>query len=514
MRIGILGMFYGCADQLPRVMEPWVALKNEGHDLVLGAMNAQFKEYAELGFPDNDDATRAALKENQSLFDFLHISKAPLMDPEARTVALQGLLPHKVDLIWTVDGDEFYTKEQILGILEYVKKTPMFDYYHIPFDNLVLDTVRWDDGFTPPRIFRTDRHGGLRAFVWENELEYNDGTAAADLVPSIIPRNVAYVDHHTWGLKNIENKVRYQHRHFGFCPYRYDPVTKTASFDPAYFARWGLTMPVVKDGKAKTPRESLHVIVRSHSTGDFRTGAPRLSDSAGGRRELSKRSLRSLVRALLVLARANSTEIHLTVVDDHSDSEFLHEIKSALQVCPFEARLINLEDRGNAASLEFSLNYAHKCSTDFIYLAEDDYLHEPSEFLEMMLSYHIFSHNLGRQNIGLFPVDYSDFYLPDGILPTRVVKGSHRHWRVSYSTTGTFFLPHSLLEEQWQWFIKNPASNMQESGSFNVVWQNYATLFSPIPTLAIHLHDEPLLPPFSNWRRLWDTVDTPLYEQR
>src|SRR3989344_2979685 len=184
MKIGVLGMFYGCADELLRVMEPWVALKNEG-------------------------------------------------------------------------------------------------------DDLVLDTIRWDDGFTPPRIFHTDRHGGLRAFVWENELEYNDGTAANDLVPGIIPRNVAYVDHHTWGLKNIENKVRYQHRHFGFCPYRFDPLTKTASFDPAYFARWGLTMPVVKDGKAKTPRESLHVILRTHSDCNFREGARRLSDDLGGRLEPS-----------------------------------------------------------------------------------------------------------------------------------------------------------------------------------------------------------------------------------
>src|SRR3989344_804764 len=368
MKIGVLGMFYGCADELPRVMEPWIALKNEGHDLVLGAMNAQFKEYADLGFPDNDRETRAILEANRSIFDFLHMSKVPLMDPEARTVALQGLLLHNVDLIWTVDGDEFYTKKQILDILAFVEKTPMFDYYHIPFDNLVLDTIRWDDGFTPPRIFRTDRHGGLRAFVWENDLEYNDGTAANDLVPSIIPRNVAYVDHHTWGLKNIENKVRYQHRHFGFCPYRYDPLTKTASFDPAYFARWGLTMPVVKDGKAKTPRESLHVILRTHSDGNFREGARRLSDDLGGRLELSLRSLRSLVYSLLVLERANDTNIRLTIADDHSDKYFLERVEKELSVCPFETNIVNLKDKGNAASMAWCLTWAQENEEDFIYL--------------------------------------------------------------------------------------------------------------------------------------------------
>src|SRR3989344_2484447 len=176
MKIGVLGMFYDCADLLPRVMEPWMVLKNEGHNIVFGAINAQFKEYADLGYPNDDEATRAALEANRPIFDFLEITPKPLMDHEARNVVLAGLLPHNVDIVWMVDGDELYTREQILGILQYVEKTPQFDYYHIPLDNRVLDTMRWDDGFTPPRIFRTYRHGGLGTFVWENDFQFADGT--------------------------------------------------------------------------------------------------------------------------------------------------------------------------------------------------------------------------------------------------------------------------------------------------------------------------------------------------
>ncbi len=513
MKVGVLGCFWGCAEDLEEVLKPWISLKKQGFPIVLAGVNAQFKEYAELGFPNDDEATRLVLEKAKGDFDFLHFSSDPLVEKDARNIALKELLGRGVDLVWLLDGDEYYTEAQIKNILAYLEQTPHFDYYHIHFDNRILDTIRWEDGFFPPRIFRSDRHGGIDTFTWDNELQFADGTTAQKVVPGIVPKRVAHVLHKTWRASDAEKKIAYHKKHFGYCAFRINPERGGLEFDPSYFNYHGMPLPEMKEGNViQAAKPSLDVILRAHSTGDFREGAQRLTDTLGGKHELSTRSLRSLVNSLLVLERANDTHIRLTVLDDHSSKEFLEGVKALLALCPFETNLVALEEKGNSASMRHALEYAKKNAKDFIYFVEDDYLHEESELLEMMQSYRIFSRNLGRTNIGLFPVDYSDFYLPDALVPTRVVPGSHRHWRISYSTTATFFLPKSLLESQWQWFIKNPQDDMRESESLNVVWQNHATLFSPIPTLAIHVHGADLLPPFSNWRKLWDTVGT-AYEQ-
>lgn len=161
-----------------------------------------------------------------------------------------------------------------------------------------------------------------------------------------------------------------------------------------------------------------------------------------------------------------------------------------------------------------ALELGRDAAGDFVYFVEDDYLHEQSALLEMYRSYRIFARNLGRSNIGLFPVDQHEYYLPHAIHPSRIVPGSARHWRTNTHTTSTFFVPYSLLTTQWEWFIKNPESEhtspigMTEEGSINVVWQEHATLFTPIPTLAYHVHGESQMPPFSTWEKLWDSLET------
>src|SRR3989344_3385616 len=121
MRIGVLGCFYGCAELLPQILEPWARLvnrgdapeasmgltgntppmhtgssegnlpdaaqnssspryttgwaelKEEGHDIVLAGVNAKLKESGELGFANNEGGTRAFLEEIPALFSSLDI---------------------------------------------------------------------------------------------------------------------------------------------------------------------------------------------------------------------------------------------------------------------------------------------------------------------------------------------------------------------------------------------------------------------------------------------------------
>jgi hypothetical protein len=486
-------------------MEPWIALKNEGYDLVISAIHAQFKEYAELGYPDDDAATVAALEHNRAVFDALTIEKEPRGEKEARNIALTHLTRREVDLVWLLDGDEFYTKEQIVKIIEFVKKTPQFDYYHVPLDNRIFSNIRWQDGMAPPRIFRTDRHGGVGGFVWDNEVMFGDGTLATTLLPGIIPTRIAHVRHETWQRKDLEKKIAYHKKHFGYSPFRIDE-SGNPLFDEAYLAQHEMQMtPLMPGGTALALKPTLEVFFRSHSTGNFRGGMLRVTDELGGKQELTVRALRSLIYALLVLARANMVHIRLTVIDDHSDQESLTRIKKELEVCPFETEVVELAGSGNSASLRAAFDRAKNGKNDLIYFVEDDYLHERSSMIEMVEAHRAFSRNVGSVRVGIFPVDELDRYT-ESISPSRVVLGTRRHWRTIGQTTGTFMISRTTLEEKWTEISSLATGENNEQTSINPVWQDHTIMFSPIPTLAYHMNTEERMPPFSSWRKLWNSL--------
>jgi hypothetical protein len=511
MKIGILGCFYNCDDLLPHVLNPWLELKREGFDIVFSVINSQFNEYKELGFENKDNKTQDILKNHHNDFLSLLISDVPLSEKVARSQALEALNKAEVDLVWLLDGDEVYTTAQIKNILQFIEHTN-FDYYHVYMRNRIFDTIEWLDDYFPPRVFRTNRHGGIKSFVWDNELVYNDGTAANNLVPGIVPKSTAFINHFTWRRKDAAQKIAYHQKHFGFAMYR---LTEDGELvpDESYFKLHQIPLPkIAEDGTIeRSYKPIVEVILRSHTTGNFREGAVRVTDDIGGKRELSIRVVRSIVASLLVLERLNDYTIKFTILDDHSDEVFLEQIRHELQACPFETQIINLPTSGNSSSMEYALWYAKERQQDFIYFVEDDYLHEPSTLVEILLAYKNFSTNLGHPRVAFFPVDYIDYYLPGALAPTRIVTGQRRHWRTSTTTTCTFFIPRILLDAEWPLFLKNPRDNMVEGESINVVWRERSVLFSPIPTLAIHMHREETMPPFSDWRRLWNKVSQPLY---
>ena len=139
LKIGVLGCFYGCAELLPQILEPWARLvnrgdapeasmgltgntppmhtgssegnlpdaaqnssspryttgwaelKEEGHDIVLAAVNAQFKEYAELGFANDDGGTRADLPQETARVSSPDIVAAQRFVREDVLDLLQGI---------------------------------------------------------------------------------------------------------------------------------------------------------------------------------------------------------------------------------------------------------------------------------------------------------------------------------------------------------------------------------------------------------------------------------------
>ena len=100
MKIGVLGCFYGCDDLLPEVLAPWLQLKEEGFDIDIAAVHTQFKEYAELRFPNDDAATIDALRQYEPHFSSLDILPHPQSEMETRTLGLKRLQDAGADFLW------------------------------------------------------------------------------------------------------------------------------------------------------------------------------------------------------------------------------------------------------------------------------------------------------------------------------------------------------------------------------------------------------------------------------
>lgn len=505
MTIGVLACLYGNTDLLPEALAPWTEFKTtagaSGTRVVVAAINAQFAEYAELGYPNDDEPTRALLRTHPAI-DHLCIAERPLTEAAARTAALKKLQEEGADLVWMLDGDELYTTEQIREIFAYVQATPQFDYYHVHFDNRVFGAPG-DEPFFPPRIFRTDRAKGIREFTFDNEVSYNDGSAQGAHTPGIVPKRLAHVRHETWRTQNAAQKIAYQRKHFGYCMFRM-AAHGTVEQDPEYLARHYPHTSGIPKRRVRT----LDVVMRTHVGANVHGGG-RLTDTRGGKEELVVRSLRSLIYSLNRLERRNDFAITLTVLDDHSPAPALARIKEVLDVCPFSTQLLHLAGGGNGYSMRACFDFARTLARGpdaLVYFVEDDYLHEPTALEEMVDAHRQFSANLGGAEVCIYPVDYIDRYRAEEMLPTRVVVGTKRHWRLIESTTCTFLITRSILDAYWPVFVELSDNGVVEAGTINTLWQGPVKTFSPLPTLAYHLHDEPLLPPFSNWRTLWDSL--------
>lgn len=238
MKIGILGAFYNCAKDVPKVLSPFL-----GREFVLSACNIQFSEFS----PTPDEETFDALMSVPETI-YIATSPVPLKEHEARSMAMNYLLEQDVDYIWVLDGDEFYTREEVDRIVYLLAKNSpwVHVYYSIAFKNYVFDGKCWIAGFRPPRIFSNRICGGLDKFFWDNDVLYKDGTAYSnhrEIQEYQIPTSVAHVKHMTWLHSNGKEKVEYQLKHFGACSYRWDDKENLLKFDEMFYARQGKQIP-------------------------------------------------------------------------------------------------------------------------------------------------------------------------------------------------------------------------------------------------------------------------------
>lgn len=259
MTIGIIYVGFQCEDLIQKSLTPWINARSArlgGVDWKIAAVSVPFE-----GFNHGDepmDQTHKILLDHAaySEIDYLTIDSKPMKETEARGVALHALVTKfQVDILWMVDADEFYTKQDILDILSFININSWVAWYRVSLKNMVFTEHQYlREPFTPPRIHRVDVAGLKAAWFWDdNNVAYktiDPGRIRRDieLASLTIPETVAFVPHLSW-LNNSRSrkKISYQLDARGWpeCSFSWDDARGGLIFNESYYAKRGLPLPEV-----------------------------------------------------------------------------------------------------------------------------------------------------------------------------------------------------------------------------------------------------------------------------
>lgn len=261
------------------------------------------------------------------------------------------------------------------------------------------------------------------------------------------------------------------------------------------------------------------IVLQSHSKSN---AGPYSRYCASEKLEVSKRCFRSLIHTIRhCQQKENSVRYRLIVLDDRSDQEFLDEVLEYQKHSTFPIELRQLKSQGVMASIGEMYNIGKKEGKDLIYFTQDDYLHYETALWEMTDAYFQFKQLTGFE-VCIYPFD--DPYRYSSLKYTlkynhRIVLGAKRHWRTAYATASGFMVSHHTILENWDLFEglgKQEYSNECEDRTINRLFLNMSgyeereikhILFTPIPSLALHLGDGTTKDPYLNWQELWNQFD-------
>ncbi len=223
------------------------------------------------------------------------------------------------------------------------------------------------------------------------------------------------------------------------------------------------------------------------------------------------RCLASTVRAINIAVRegAGKRTLSVIVLDDRSDAAPLARLRLVLETlaCPWELR--QTRERGQGPSLYEQFSDA-RGRDGLVYFCEDDFLHEPDAITEMWDFYDLI-HRLTGGHTMLYPQEHKDLY--ESLYPSYILAGPTRRWRTTNDATHTFFTHGTVVETYWPYFENTKYMGLRskkrhlasEKKTTNRIFDHIPG-FSPIPAVALHMQYEELLPPFYEWKPLWEST--------
>jgi len=248
MKIGIIYCAYNCKDFLEKSSSIFIEARKEKIISNICAVSLPFFEYHDI--TDQNDGTTEMLIElyKDNKIDYIFTHPNYIQEHLARDLCLQYLKVMDMDFIWLVDGDEFYTIEDIKNILRYIKENN-YIWYSINFKNYIFDGTKWIDGFCPPRIFKVKQDClEIDKFYWDNDILYksnNKNINYKDLYNTSIPKSIAHIKHMTWLHLNGKKKYEYQMKHFGHCGYFWNQDKQEIEFNKEFYIKNNIDQPIV-----------------------------------------------------------------------------------------------------------------------------------------------------------------------------------------------------------------------------------------------------------------------------
>lgn len=223
--------------------------------------------------------------------------------------------------------------------------------------------------------------------------------------------------------------------------------------------------------------------------------------------ENAYRCVQSLAASILYAKeRIPTLMIDITIMDDRSDAAILQKIKSILNAANIPLSIKQTNEAGQGASLHETF-VAGKNLDSLVYFVEEDYLHQEDGIFRMLEFYQSTSSAISSHMV-IYPQEHNELY--SNHYPSYILAGADRHWRTTRNATHTFLTHGKIVEKFWLLFentkyvgIKKHRRKGSEDRTTNKLFEHIPG-FSPLKPCAVHLQYEELLPPFFNWRELWD----------
>lgn len=201
-------------------------------------------------------------------------------------------------------------------------------------------------------------------------------------------------------------------------------------------------------------------------------------------------------------------DINLIILDDHSSEAAVADIKTIIGKCKFSSEFISIEDGSGASHTCFKVyEQVEQKATDLWYHVEDDYLHFPTAVQDMIDTVDLFEVNTGNL-IAVNPHDDVNRYTQQ-IYESIILFGPYRHYRTVKHSTYTCLASRKIYDKYRYWFQESAKWILRkgEDETINQVWnQQDVMLFSPIPSLALHITIEELKDPYIDFISLWNNV--------
>jgi hypothetical protein len=252
MRVGVIFAIYNCEEYVDKCLEPWFRLR-EKEDFILTVTSGRFKDYVDLGIPNKNKSTLIKLANYE--FDYMVATGGDkLLDEDtSRNTCLEYLKHHNCDLIWLVDGDEFYTVAQIKNILSYVEERPDNYNFEIYFKNYTIDYPYFIGNWFRPTLYRNNINGGIGRFYFDSYFSYADNITDVNSVGvHRIPRHIAFIDHLTWIPRDAtKDKILYQNSRYNErevgCRCAYEWKNDKVVFSESFWNCRGLQIPILNE---------------------------------------------------------------------------------------------------------------------------------------------------------------------------------------------------------------------------------------------------------------------------